>query len=108
MAMHESLANGRWHTFTLAEQLGNIGSEVSRAMNWKNKDDETYRLAVWRALELFDLTIADPRWRHRLKEIIRAREFFIDALDGGKTYHTTLEDLNRYFLQFAIAARIKR
>ncbi len=27
---------------------------------------------------------------------------------GGKEYQTTLEDLNRYFFQFALAARINR
>jgi hypothetical protein len=49
--------------------------------------------AVVRALELFDLTLSDPRWRKRLKEIARAREVFCDAVHGGQTYNTTLEDL---------------
>ena len=30
-AIHASLANGRWRTLTMAEQLGNIGSDVERA-----------------------------------------------------------------------------
>lgn len=58
-----------------------------------------------RALELLDLTIRDPRWRHRLKELTRAREFLCDAWLGGKEYHSDLEGLNRYFLDFALAAR---
>ena len=29
---HQSLAEGRWFTLSLAEQLANIGSEVSRAI----------------------------------------------------------------------------
>ena len=28
----------RWHTITIAKQLGNIGSEVGRAAKWQGKD----------------------------------------------------------------------
>jgi acyl-CoA hydrolase len=61
--------------------------------------------AFERALELLDLTLADPRWRGRLREIARARELLCDAASGGRAYGTTLADLDRYFLWFAIAAR---
>jgi acyl-CoA hydrolase len=61
--------------------------------------------AFERALELIDLTLADPRWRGRLKEIARAREVLCDAADGGRDYGATLEDLDRYFLDFAVLAR---
>ncbi len=103
---HASLAAGRWQMFTLAEQLGNIGSEVSRAIKARS-DQKRFEGAVDRALELFDLTLADPRWRKRLKEIARARELFCDAVWGGE-YGTTLEDLDKYFFFFALAARGKR
>ncbi|MFH1821790.1 MAG: hypothetical protein ABH852_05060 [Methanobacteriota archaeon] len=87
------------------EQLGNAGSEIGRAARWQNKDNKLTDEAVFRALELLDLTLADPRWRGRLKEIGRLREALCDAWLGGKTYDTTLQDLDRYFLHFAIAAR---
>ncbi len=103
--LHKKLASGGWQKLTLTEQLGNIGSEVSRAFKWENRDDKFFRAAVERALELFDLTLDDPRWRGRLKEISRAREIFCDALHGGKLYKSSLEDLVRYFDQFAFAAR---
>src|SRR2546422_4887086 len=35
---HASLAAGRWQTLTLAEQLGNVGSEVARARRWHDQD----------------------------------------------------------------------
>lgn len=35
--VHKDLANGRWKTFTLAQQMGNIGSEVYRAISFKKK-----------------------------------------------------------------------
>ena len=77
--LHKNLADGKWFTLTLAEQMGNIGSEVGRAFGWKEKNEKTLgENAGQRALELFDLTIQDPRWLKRLKEIARAREVFCD------------------------------
>jgi hypothetical protein len=101
---HQSLAAGRWSNFSLAEQLGNIGSEVGRASRARD-DEKRFNGAVTRALELFDLTISDPRWRKRLKEIARARELFCAAVFGGNEYGTSLEDLDNYFYYFAFAAR---
>jgi len=67
---------------TLAEQLGNVGSEYEHALRWKEKGDSShFEQAFARLLELLDLTIADPRWRnHRLKELCRLREFICDEL----------------------------
>lgn len=61
--------------------------------------------AFERALELLDLTLADPRWRGRRREIARAREMLCDAALGGREYGSTLEGLDRYFLAFAVLAR---
>ena len=103
---HKTLAGGRWHTLSLAEQLGNIGSEVLRAARQENKNDDLLGAAAERALELFDLTLSDPRWRGRRSEIARAREVFCDAVYGGHLYKSSLFDLTRYFDHFALAARL--
>lgn len=105
---HKNLAAGRWQQLSLMEQLGNIGSEISRALNWRDKDQKSYENAIDRALELLDLTISDPRWQNRLKEIVRTRELLCDAILGGKEYKTSLSDLDRYFFHFALAARVNR
>lgn len=105
---HVSLAAGRWHSLTLFEQLGNVGSEVGRTARARQKDAQTFDNAVARTLELIDLTIADPRHRQRLKEITRARELFCEAISDEPQYDVTLSELDEYFLQFAIAARLKR
>lgn len=106
---HQSLAAGRWQSFTLAEQLGNIGSEVNRAMRARaSGDDNRFKNAVYRALELFHLTIDDPRWKGRLKELVRARGLLCDATLGINEYGITLEELDRYFFQYAKAACAKR
>ena len=104
---HQTLAAGRWFTFSLAEQLANIGSEVSRASRARG-DEKRFEGAVLRSFELFALTISDIRWRKRLKELTRLRELFCDAILGGAEYGTSLEDLDKYFYYFAFAARARR
>jgi len=104
--IHKELAAGRWFELSLKEQMGNIGSEVSRAANWQGK--ELFRGAVDRALDLFDLTLEDSRWKGRRLEIARAREVFCDAVYGGELYDSSLADLTRYFDQFALAAQTQR
>lgn len=104
---HESLASGRWQTLTLAEQMGNIGSEISRATRAKGESKKV-ESAIIRALELIDLTLRDSRWRERLKEIARVREVLCDTVFGANQFQTTLEDIDRYFYHFALSARIKR
>jgi len=106
--LHRDLGAGRWGQFSLAEQLANVGSEVGRMLRWRGRDERLMAGAFDRALELLDLTLADPRWRDRLREIARARELLCDAAAGGSEYGTTLEDLDRYFLAFAVAARSGR
>ncbi|MDO8470405.1 MAG: hypothetical protein Q7S63_00300 [bacterium] len=103
---HKELASGRWFTLSIAEQLGNIGSEVGRTRQWQGKDEEKFQGARDRALELFDLTLKDPRWgKGRSREIARAKEVFCDAIEGGKEYGSSLEDMERYFFPFALIAR---
>ena len=102
---HRDLAAGRWGELSLAEQLANVGSEVGRMLRWRGRDERLMTGAFDRALELLDLTLADRRWRDRLREIARARELLCDAAAGGREYGATLEDLDRYFLAFAVAAR---
>jgi len=103
---HKKLSEGRWYELSLMEQLGNIGSEVLRTARQKGKDEKLFWGAVERALELFDLTLSDPRWKGRRREIARAREVFCDTVYGGHLYKSSFSDLVRYFDQFALAARL--
>jgi hypothetical protein len=105
---HADAARGRWWTLSLAEQFGNVGSEISRAIRWSTKNPETAQAALNRGLELFDMMLDDPRHRAsvaRLREIARAREVVVDFLAGANEYGSTGPSLQKYFDQFALAAR---
>jgi len=105
---HWELTAERWWTFTLAEQFGNVGSEVSRTLKWRSRNPEIAQRAMARALELIDLTLDDPRHRSsvaRLREICRVREVLLDFLVGPNQYGSTEVTLKRYFDAFAVAAR---
>jgi hypothetical protein len=105
---HRDLADGRWWELSLAEQLGNVGSEISRATKWAGRNDALARGALERALELIDLTLDDPRHRQsvaRLREIARVRELVVDFFDGRNEYRSTAADLQRYFDAYALAVR---
>lgn len=103
---HKELAQGRWFSFDLMEQLGNIGSEVSRAINWKNKGNQKIMMnAFYRALELIYLTVEDKKNHQRLHEILLMREALCDFFVGENQFKSTDQSWQKYFLQFGYAAR---
>lgn len=96
----------RWYRFSLADQLGNIGSEVDRYANLINRDKSHATNALYRAIDLIDITKSDPRWKGpRRKEINRIKEFLCDATLGDNEYKTPIKYFQDYFLDFAIVAR---
>lgn len=107
MRGHTELAGGRWTQMTLIEQLANIGAEVNRAVRARERDNESrFAAALDRALELFDLSLADQRWRGaRRREIARSREIFCDYVVGLNEFGSSPQDLDAYYLPFAVAAR---
>lgn len=101
---HKNLARGRWQSMSLAEQLGNVGSEYSRARNWKEKGNvELFDKAFARLLELLDLTITDSRWKGgRRKELARVRSGVCEELTES---HILGSGFTKYFDIMAVAAR---
>ena len=94
---------------SLMEQMGNIGSEVARALSWREKNEQEHsQKAIERALELFYLTLSDPRWKSCAREIARAREVVNDFFYGDNQYNSNAAELARYFMQFALAARLHK
>ena len=97
----------KWYKLSLAQQMANIGSEIVRAFRWHQKGEKKHwEPAVERALELFDLTLSDKRWKNRAKEIARMREVICDFFYGGNQYHSNSLSLDKYFFYFALSARL--
>ena len=94
---------------TIAQQLGNVGSEYGRARNWRAKNNQVYfNKAADRALELMDLTLGDSRWGYnRLREIARAREIMCEDF-FGLVKDNFSNNLDKYFYQFAVLGRAEK
>lgn len=106
---HQNLADGKWKELSFFEQMANIGSEVQRAINWKQKKSEYSQTAADRALELLDLTITDKKnnKRGRLKEILKLRELLVDYFYYDNIYQSSSRNWEDYFLAFGYAANNK-
>lgn len=108
-AQHKELAAGRWRELSFVEQMANIGSEVERFLNWRAKHQPEYSTkALYRALELIDLTLDANRQKGRLREVARVREMLVDFAQPAPLFKSSEESWRRYFLAFVHAARRNR
>ena len=107
--IHKTLAAGRWFELSLVEQLANVGTDIERTVQWRKRGDmQASQQAFERALELIDLTIADPKNRKRLKEILRTRELLVDYFMYNNEYSSTDEFWQNYFFDFNYATAIRK
>ena len=96
----------KWRKYSFYQQMGNIASELSRAVCFeKNEDTSHLKAALWRLLELVDLTIEDPKNRRRLRELCRFKEVLVDWYCGTRVYSVHPESLKKYAMDFALLAR---
>ena len=106
---HAGLADGRWVSMPLMEQLANVGSEVERAIRWREKNNPEYaNKAAKRALELMDLSLDSAgsfAEFARFKELARIREALVDFFFGSNQFGSTDASWRRYFLHFSYAVR---
>ena len=104
---HKNLANGKWFELSFPVQMANIGSEVSRAISWKNKNNPEYsQKAFERALELLFLTISDEKNKKRLRELTRLNEVLVDYFAFNNEYKSSDQSWQNYFLAFNHMARL--
>ncbi len=96
----------KWARLSIFEQMGNSGSEVVRALSAKERGDQnSLDGAFYRGLDLFDATVESlvEQGSPRFKEVLIARDQFGQTILGDK-HDPKLDD---YFMQFAIAARLR-
>lgn len=90
-----------WYDMFLAKQISNIGSEVHRAIRWKNKGDiEKQRNFCNKAIKFIELSMSDEKNIHRKQEFGYAIEELEDYFLGDNVFQTTDEILIRYYDSF--------
>jgi hypothetical protein len=95
---HTGLTVESWGAMPFLKRLSNIGSEVQRAIKWKDKSNLAYGdLAFIRALELFDLTYKTELTNSQLNELCRLREAWIDFYKYQNEYKTDSKFWQNYF-----------
>jgi hypothetical protein len=78
--------------------MANIGAEVGRAINWRNKGNEAFaRKASDRALELLDLSLDTAATFPRLKEFARLHEAVVDYFYGANQFASSDVLWRKYF-----------
>lgn len=97
-----------WHKLSIATQLANVGAEVGRTISWrKNSSYGDPQICFYRALELLDATIADPKnHNHRLTELCRTRELLVDWYTDN-FFNTTDTSWQNYFNAFGFYSNIQ-
>lgn len=102
---HKTLANGWWNKLTFPQQMWNIGSEVYRSLQAKEKYPERFEQASDRMLELFDLTLNNSNCTSsQRKETARLREGICSYLRWENEYGLDSDFLNKYFFAFGMIA----
>ena len=103
---HKILSDGGWADMRFCEQMANIGSEISRSLNWRNKGKaDLSQRAFYRALELMDLTIRSVKKKSYLRELCRTREALVDFFCGSNSFLSSEKLWRRYFDAFVYPAR---
>ena len=90
-----------WFEMPVGMQISNVGSEVSRAINWKNRGNEKRKVGFCnKAIEFLQLSIEDPKNIHRIGELSFCIEELKDYFLGDNLYNTTDEMLRKYYDAF--------
>lgn len=97
---------GAWGQLDVFNQMGNIGSEVGRALKAKNSgNDNRMNSAFYRGMDLINATIESwVKQGKGIRELLIAREQFAESI-LTENEDSTLE---KYFMDFALVARRDR
>lgn len=91
----------RWFAMPVSMQLANVGSEVNRAIRYKNKNEPDKQVRFCdKAVELLQLSKRDPKNAHRQGELDFCIEELQDFFKGDNYYQTTDDKLMRYYDAF--------
>lgn len=91
----------RWFDMSVGMQISNIGSEVNRALRWKNRGDKDKMMSFYnKAIELLNLSEKDPKNLYRKGEFDFCIEELEDFFIGDNLYNTSEEMFHKYYDAF--------
>jgi|SRR3989344_4016605 len=110
--IHTHLTQKKWDALGKTAQILNIASELTRAKNWIEKENNGYAgQSITRTLELIDLTVqcyVEQREYAPLREILLLREAVANLYVRGNDLRDTPENLLKAVLAFdATSAMVK-
>ena len=106
-----SIDQEKWARLDIFNQMGNIYSEVGRSFKTLgDTDTKKHNEALSRAIDLFDATILalNKAKSPKAKEVSQSKEEFLTTLMDKNASQQSIQSLDRYFMQFAVAARLNR
>src|SRR5438105_774815 len=98
IALHQDLTQEKWQSLPFFYQMANVGTEIGRTINWRQKDRQKSTACFERGLELLDLTIEDKKNHDgKLKELCVLREVLVDYFVSNNIYNSSDKQWNDYF-----------
>lgn len=82
----------RWKTMSFNDRLRAIASEVGRAEIWESKDQEIYKSAIERGLELTELSLDNPTSKEEIYPMLVIKEQLAEFYVGRKNGIQTLSN----------------
>jgi len=91
----------KWFQMSIGEQISNIGSEVARALKYKDNEKKMLNF-LNKAIELIERSQRDPKNRYRIAELGFCKEEMLDYFIGANIYQTTPEQMMKYYDAFLV------
>jgi hypothetical protein len=98
----------RWKKFTLCQKLGNLGSEVSRAAFWKEKNNaENEKKSLERCMEMAELLMQEPLGPGAIKELGRQKMIIQNNYIGAKEIADDYAPLKNALIVFSLLKKFR-
>ena len=88
----------RFCSFPSEIQILNLVSDLQKAKNLHPTNPDNAINHLYRAIILLDYIVSDPKWRNKLKELLRLREAIGSLICGDIQYGTISDIVNAALL----------
>ena len=83
--------------------MANLGSEISRLLDWKEKGEKALaKKSLTHSLRILDQIGRFPEMQRRAGELLQLRAVIEDIVSDVHKYSVTRDDIQDYFFPFAL------